>query len=76
MIRRDPMASGVLVIRMWLDPGGIRARVIATSTTEAEPTEHWVKSTADVIALVEEWLTRFEPETERHNQGEGNACYG
>jgi hypothetical protein len=67
MIRRDRTPSGALVIRIWRDPSGVKARLIATSTTEAEPTEHWVKSTADVIGLVEQWLNRFEPSTGHHD---------
>lgn len=60
-MQQSEETSAVLVIRVWHEPGGIRARL--THATD-EGTRGWEQAAADgedaILAAVREWLRAFE----------------
>jgi hypothetical protein len=55
---REP--TGVLVIRVWLEHGGLRARIIRSLDIEmGEPSMTVVSGAQEIEATVAHWLHRF-----------------
>jgi hypothetical protein len=53
---------GVVVVRTWLEPGHrqvLRARIVATDFTTAEPTVMAAGSAVEIARMVEEWVKHF-----------------
>jgi hypothetical protein len=54
--------TGVMIIKVWLEAGGLRARLTSTFDVEQEDPRavNTVGSAAGVQAVMAEWLARFE----------------
>lgn len=58
----EPAATGVLVVRVWLErsrPPAIRARITATTDVRRPPTVSAAGGADDVLEAVRRWLGAF-----------------
>lgn len=54
-------AAGLLILRLWAEPGdGIRVRVTSTTDlSQAQPTVTYASTPAEVLLLVSAWLDKL-----------------